>query len=227
MPFCYSLHAILCVLLQVPAETMNRHSAWLKLVALRATLPKYEYILYLDSDTFVRPPGTPELAQTLVQDGGLDVKQQDKLLAVTREDPRFPDIANTGVMMWRNASKSLVMLEDWWLAVIRHPEWAVLLKAWSFEQGAFTHVVQPQYEKHISLLQLGKYNSPEGQHLRHIWSLLKDQEREERFFGAAAELLQGLIGREQADHALAAEDLMRSIQQTLKARAVRSEKTAR
>ena len=88
--------------------------------------------------------------------------KQDKLIAVTEEDPRFPDIANTGVIMLRNASRALDMLEDWWLAVIRHPEWSVLLKAWSFEQGAFTHMVYPEYKEHVSLLQLERYNSPEG-----------------------------------------------------------------
>ncbi len=97
MLFCYSLHAILCVLLQVPAEMMGRHSAWLKLVALRAMLPKYEYMLYLDSDTFVRPPGMPDLAQMLVQDGRLGAQQEDRFMAVTEEDPRFPDVANTGM----------------------------------------------------------------------------------------------------------------------------------
>lgn len=214
-------------MVQVPAEKMYRHSAWLKLVALRAMLPKYEYVLYLDSDTYVRPPGTPDLAQMLVRDGTLTAKQ-DKLIAVTKEDPRFPDVANTGVIMLRNASAALDMLEDWWLAVIRHPERAVLLKAWSFEQGAFTHVVYPQYKKFVSLLQLERYNSPEGEHICHVWSLLTDQERAERFFGAAAKLLQGLReGQEQGDTALAAEQLVKGTQDVLKAKAVGAQKTAR
>lgn len=201
---------------QVPAEKLDRHSAWLKLVALRAMLPRYQYILYLDSDTFVRPPGTPDLVQMLERDASLNAQQQDKFMTVTREDPRFPDVANTGVMMLRNTSKALDMLDDWWLAVIRHPEWAVLLKAWSFEQGAFTHVIYPQYEQHISLLQLEKYNSPEGKHVCHIWSLLSNHEREERFLGAAAELLQELERREQSNASLAAENLVRGVQQTLR-----------
>ena len=213
-------------MLQVPAEKMYRHSAWLKLVALRAVLPKYEYVLYLDSDTYVRPPGTPDLAQMLMRDGGLTAKQ-DKLIAVTKEDRRFPDIANTGVIMLRNASKALDMLEDWWLAVIRHPEWSVLLKAWSFEQGAFTHVVHPQYKKHVSLLQLESYNSPEGEHICHVWSLLQDQERGERFFRAAAKMLQGLTGQEQGDMALAAEVLIKGTQDVLKAKSVGVQMSAR
>lgn len=213
-------------MLQVPAEKMYRHSAWLKLVALRAVLPKYEYVLYLDSDTYVRPPGTPNLAQMLMRDGGLTAKQ-DKLIAVTKEDPRFPDTANTGVIMLRNASKALDMLEDWWLAVIRHPERSVLLKAWSFEQGAFTHVVYPQYQVHVSLLQLERYNSPEGEHICHVWSLLKDPERRERFFRAAAKLLQGLTGQEQGDMAIAAEVLIKGTQDMLKAKSVGGQKSAR
>ena len=212
--------------LQVPAEKMYRHSAWLKLVALRAVLPKYEYVLYLDSDTYVRPPGTPELAQMLVRDGALTAKQ-DKLMAVTKEDPRFPDVANTGVIMLRNASKALDMLEDWWLSLIRHPERAVLLKAWSFEQGAFTHVVYPEYKAYVSLLQLERYNSPEGQHICHVWSLLTNQEREETFFKAAAMLLQGLTGQEQNDMALAAEHLVKGTQDMLKAKAVGAHESAR
>ena len=36
-----------CRICRCPAEKMYRHSAWLKLVALRAVLPKYEYVLYL------------------------------------------------------------------------------------------------------------------------------------------------------------------------------------
>lgn len=206
-------------MLQVPAEKMYRHSAWLKLVALRAMLPKYEYILYLDSDTFLRPPCMPGLAEMLISDGRLDNKAEDKLIAVTREDPRFPDIANTGVIMLRNASKSMEMLEDWWLAVIRNPQWNILLKAWSFEQGAFTHVVYPQYVKHVSLLELSQYNSPEGKHIRHIWSLLKNDEREEIFLGAAADFMRGAEGREQGDAALAAEHLTRGVQQALRAKA--------
>ena len=103
----------------------------------------------------------------------------------------------------------------------------MLLKAWSFEQGAFTHVVYSQYRKHVSLLQLDRYNSPEGEHLCHVWSLLSDQERGERFFGAAADMLQGLTGQEQGDMALAAEDLIEGTQEILKAKAVRAQKTAR
>ena len=120
--------------------------------------------------------------------------------------------------MLRNSSGALDMLEDWWLAVIRHPEWAVLLKAWSFEQGAFTHVVYPQYEKHISLLQLEKYNSPEGRHICHIWSLLSDDEREDRFLGAAANLMHSLEHREQSNASLAAEHLVQGVQQALTTR---------
>ena len=85
-------------MLQVPGHKLYRHSAWLKLVALRAMLPRYQYVLWLDSDTFVRPPGTPDLAQMLVQDGRLGAQQEDKFMAVTEEDPRFPDVANTGML---------------------------------------------------------------------------------------------------------------------------------
>ena len=82
----------------MPGHKLYRHSAWLKLVALRAMLPRYQYVLWLDSDTFVRPPGTPDLAQMLVQDGRLGAQQEGRFMAVTEEDPRFPDVANTGML---------------------------------------------------------------------------------------------------------------------------------
>ena len=80
----------------MPGQKLYRHSAWLKLVALRAMLPRYQYILWLDSDTFVRPPGTSDLVQMFMQDGRVGAQQEDKFMAVTKEDPRFPDVANTG-----------------------------------------------------------------------------------------------------------------------------------
>ena len=215
-------------MVQVPAEKMYRHSAWLKLVALRAVLPKYEYVLYLDSDTYVRPPGTPDLAQMLLRDGMLTAKQ-DKLIAVTEEDPRFPDIANTGVIMLRNASASPRHARG--LVACRHqtPGMVGAAQGMVLRAGSlYTYGLPSSTRSIVSLLQLERYNSPEGEHICHVWSLLTDQERGERFFRAAAKLLQGLTeGREQDDMALAAEHLVKGAQDVLKAKAVGAQKSAR
>ena len=172
--------------LQMPASYPGRYPAWLKLVALRAVIEKYDYVLYLDSDTFFRRPGIAGVVEAIVREGGLSDR---RVLALTRESPDFPDVANTGILAFRRSPVSLRMLEEWWASVVQYPALHVYRQRWSFEQAAFTHVLYPRYNESIALLDFVKYNSPDGVHIRHIYSLLSTEEREAIFVAAGASLL--------------------------------------
>lgn len=171
---------------RIQPEQAARHPAWSKLLALRAVLPKYLFVLYLDSDAFVRPPGAAHLLETIVGHAGLN---SGKVMAVTKEAPKYPDVANTGMMVLRSCPEAVRMLEDWWLSIVRHRMWSGYRTAWPFEQGAFTKIIYPQYNNSITLLDMLEYNSPEGLHIQHMWSVLKDAEREEAFVHAASAVM--------------------------------------
>ena len=172
---------------QLPPRYPGRYSAWLKLVALRAMLPRYDYVLYLDSDTFIRQPGMPRLVEAMIEEGGLD---RGNVLALTRESPRFPDIANTGILLFRNSLRAIDLLDEWWFSLAaHHRDMQRYRREWSFEQGPFTHVVYPRFNGSIALLEFEQYNSPEGRHIRHVYSLLSNAEREAIFFAAGAAMM--------------------------------------
>ncbi len=177
--------------IQTPFKHPGRHSAWLKLVAMRRVLPRYDYVLYLDSDTFFRQPGSPKVIENMVTEGHLD---RGKIMAATKENEEYPDIANTGVVALRNCKETYQMLHDWWFSVVDHKQYMMYKQAWSFEQGAFTWVVYPAYNQSVSLLTLGDWNSPEGRHIQHIWSLFSLGEREGFFMNAAASAVERLDG---------------------------------
>ena len=176
---------------QTPSRHPGRHSAWLKLVAMRLILPRYDYVLYLDSDTFFRQPGSPKVIENIVAEGQLD---RGKIMAVTKENESYPDIANTGVIALRNSKETYQLLHDWWFSVVVHKQYMMYKQAWSFEQAAFTWVVYPAYNQSVSLLTLGDWNSPEGKHIQHIWSLFSLEEREDFFMNAAASAMEQLVG---------------------------------
>lgn len=175
---------------RLPPKHPGRYSAWLKLVALRAMVPRYDYVLYLDSDTFIRQPGRPQLIEAMILEGGLD---RGNVLALTRESPQFPDIANTGILLFRNSLRTTDLLDEWWFSIAsRHADMQRYRQEWSFEQGPFTHVVYPRFNSSIALLEFERYNSPEGRHIRHVYSLLSNAEREAIFFAAGAAMMQQL-----------------------------------
>jgi hypothetical protein len=176
---------------RLPLKYPGRYSAWLKLVALRAIVPRYDYVLYLDSDTFVRQPARPALIHAMAREGGLD---RGNVLALTRESPQFPDVANTGILLFRSGSTALALLDEWWGSLARHRRLQHYRQAWSFEQGPFTHVVYPRYNASIALLDFERYNSPEGAHIRHVYSLLSNAEREAIFLEAGAAMLRQVEG---------------------------------
>jgi hypothetical protein len=174
---------------QLPYRYTLRHPAWLKLVAIRAMLPLYDYVMFMDSDALIRPTRTPQgVMESMVVAGQLD--NPGKVMAVTREAEKYPDVANTGIIVLKQCPEALQLLADWWLSILRHKEWTVYRMFWSYEQGALTRVIYPEYNQSISLLSLSEYNSPTGKHIQHVWSLLTDNEREQIFLHAASSLLE-------------------------------------
>ncbi len=201
--------------MQMPFKHVSRHPAWLKLVAMRLMLPRYEYVLYLDSDAFFRQPSTPQVVEKMILEGQLS---RGNIMALTKEDVNYPDMANTGVLILRNSEETLKMLHDWWYSIVQHKQYMMYKRAWSFEQAAFTWIVYPAYNESVSLLTLEDWNSPEGKHIRHIWSVLSEDEREQIFLDAAALSLRHLeesSHRTQAEAIAAAAELVDLVDEVL------------
>lgn len=201
--------------IQMPFKHLSRHAAWLKLVAMRLILPRYEYVMYLDSDAFFRQPGIPQVVETMISEGRLG---RDKIIAVTKEDLEYPDVANTGIVLLRNNEQTLQMLHDWWYSVVQHLQYMMYKRAWSWEQAAFTWIIYPAYNQSVSLLTLKDWNSPEGKHIRHIWSLFSEDEREQNFMDAALSAvrqLEGSSGRALTDPVEASAQLVGLVDEVL------------
>lgn len=204
--------------IQMPSKHLSRHSAWLKLVAMRIILPRYDYVLYLDSDVFFRQPGAPNVIEAMMAESQLGT---GKIMAVTKENPIYPDVANTGIVLLRNCEEAPQLLYDWWYSVARHSQYMMYKRTWSFEQGAFTWVVYPAYNESISLLNLKDWNSPEGKNIRHIWSVYSNEERERFFMDASAfmmEQLEGFPNGQGADVLGASAKLVAVVEEVLKHR---------
>lgn len=167
---------------QLPTAGLPRHPSWYKVATLRVLLPKFDWVLYLDSDAFV-------LDQTVsVERIMADHQLLGQLAWFPTNYPIGPEL-NAGIMLVKQHPLADMFFTTWWEAPLQNESLSFSLQENYWEQTALNDGgVKAQFADAIVEGDGSLYTSPEGLIIRHVWSTLPEEVRHERVWKALQEL---------------------------------------
>ena len=163
----------------VKGKAGDRHPSWKKVPLVKRLLLKYQYVLFVDSDAYVRQfDGWFEdviVRREFVENGNIMVLSRDLSMKVC-----FGcfDRFNGGIWAVKNSSITHEMFEDWWEAPARYPGADLQLGKdlpvweWAMEQRSLHAVIYDKYKKHgikaFDFSHEPAMNGWNGRYVRHL-----------------------------------------------------------
>ncbi|KAF2459128.1 hypothetical protein BDY21DRAFT_362607 [Lineolata rhizophorae] len=182
----------------------DRGPSWAKPVTIANLLPRYRFVVFVDSDAIFHRPEVP-FEWLLNHWGATDATA----LALATDPPEFDYnrdtrgrvVHNTGFVVAQNVPRAHALLRDWVECPdeLRHEDCAKWKNVWSFDQGAFAEYVRYAFDQPDDILDVpcGEANgypesegSCDGKFIRHFW-IQKDKLKA----GVADSMMQVLVDR--------------------------------
>eukprot|EP00937_MAST-01D_sp_MAST-1D-sp2_P000856 g856.t1 len=156
----------------------DRHPSWKKVRLVKRLLMKYDYVLFIDSDAYVRQ------FDSWFEDHIINRELKDNIMVVSRDLSMQVcfgcfDRFNGGIWAVKNSSGTHEMFEDWWEAPFRYPQADLQMHKdlpvweWSMEQRSLHAVIYDKYSKKFGIKALDfshdpMMNSWNGRYIRHL-----------------------------------------------------------
>ena len=137
--------------------------------------PLCEYVLYLDSDVYLRGRAHDILKLIEEQLGsGANRDTGEPVVMVTRDQTGEKVAANTGslntgVVVVRRHPIANRLLNRWYFAPMTNRTLEMHSNKWPYDQGTFNVVVADEFAANIRIVPLLTMNSPQGHLARHLW----------------------------------------------------------